>query len=175
MSWIPVKLMIAFHQAPSPQAILILGGDFARTRFAAKFWQSRKNLDVWVSDFPENLKQQSLILTEEGVPMTQLWLDGQAKDTVTNFTTLVEQLTQAHLQHLYLITSDYHMRRASAIAAIVLGSEGIGVTPVPVSSHIEQESVWRVLRDCGRSIIWLITKRTGASLNPRTQRRISNH
>ncbi len=107
--------------------------------------------------------------------MTQLWLDGQAKDTVTNFTTLVEQLTQAHLQHLYLITSDYHMRRASAIAAIVLGSEGIGVTPVPVSSHIEQESVWRVLRDCGRSIIWLITKRTGASLNPRTQRRISNH
>ncbi|MBF2014751.1 MAG: hypothetical protein IGS23_05980 [Rivularia sp. T60_A2020_040] len=33
----------------------MLGGDFARTRFAGKFWLSRRDLDIWVSDYRWNL------------------------------------------------------------------------------------------------------------------------
>jgi len=65
-------------------------------------------------------------------------------------------------------TSDYHMKRARAIAAIVLGSQGIAVTPVQVSTRgDESETLVRLLRDCGRSLLWVVTGRTGASFNPK--------
>ena len=67
LGFIPVRINIAFHQAPTPQAIFVLGGDFQRTRFAGEFWQSRKDLDVWVSDFRLNLNIQRPILEKFGV------------------------------------------------------------------------------------------------------------
>ena len=81
-----------------------------------------------------------------------------------------------NLQHIYLITSDYHMRRARAIslrhgfanASVVLGSRSVVVTPVAVDSRRdENESLVRVVRDFGRSVVWLLSGRTGASFNPR--------
>ncbi|MBW4424482.1 MAG: YdcF family protein [Nostoc desertorum CM1-VF14] len=167
-SIIPVTIAIAFHQTPVPQAIFVLGGASERMRFAAQFWQSRQNLDIWVSDFAWNLEVNRWIFLQYGVPNAKLHLDGRATDTVTNFTTLAGDFAHQRLQHIYLITSDYHMRRASAIATIVLGSQGIVVTPVAVASQNQpSESLMRVLRDCGRSFLWLVTRRTGASLNPR--------
>lgn len=95
-------------------------------------------------------------------------LDCLARDTVTNFTTLTGDFVTQKLQHIYLITSDYHMKRARAIASIILGSHGIAVTPVEVPSLGDNsESLVRVLRDCGRSVVWIFTRRTGASFNPR--------
>jgi uncharacterized SAM-binding protein YcdF (DUF218 family) len=90
ISFIPVRIAVTFRQAPTPQAIFVLGGDFARTKFAGEFWQSRKDLDIWVSDFPQYLDKQQQILKKFGVSKKQLHLDGAATDTVTNFTTLVD-------------------------------------------------------------------------------------
>ena len=73
-----------------------------------------------------------------------------------------------NLQHIYLITSDYHMRRSRAIATVVLGSRGVVVTPVAVASRRdEDESLVRVVRDFGRSLLWVLSGRTGAGFNPR--------
>lgn len=167
-SVIPLRIAIAFHQTPIPQAIFVLGGDSQRMEFAAQFWRSHQDLDIWVSDFESQLNYDRLIFQKFGVPDERLRLDGTATDTVTNFTTLVEDFVEHKIQHIYLITSDYHMRRARAIASIVLGSEGIVVTPLAVpSSGVMSESMVRVLRDCGRSLLWIFTHRTGASLNPR--------
>lgn len=168
LGFIPLRIAVAFHQAPTPQAIFVLGGDYERTKFAGEFWRSRSNLDIWVSDFPQYLDKHSQILQQFGVPSQNLHSDGRATDTVTNFTTLVDDFLDNDLQHIYLITSDYHMRRSRAIATIVLGSHGIVVTPVKVLTRGNRsESVLRVLRDCGRSVIWIFTGRTGASYNPR--------
>ncbi len=165
---IPVRLAIAFDQAPVPQAIFVLGGDSARMEFAGRFWQSHTNLDIWVSDLKIYLEPNRRIFQQFGVTNERLHLDGRATDTVTNFTTLADDFDERKLQHIYLITSDYHMRRSRAIATIVLGSRGIAVTPVAVSSSGEQsESSMRVLRDCGRSVLWIVSGRTGASLNPK--------
>ena len=167
-SIIPARIAIAFYQTPVPQAIFVLGGDAERMRFAAQFWQSRQNLDIWVSDFAWNLDVDRRIFLQYGVAEAKLHLDGRATDTVTNFTTLAGDFAHQRLQHIYLITSDYHLRRARAIATIVLGSQGTVVTPVAVASQNHpSESLVRVLRDCGRSFLWLVTTRTGASLNPR--------
>ncbi|MHC5673995.1 YdcF family protein [Nostoc sp.] len=167
-SIIPVRIAVALHQAPIPQAILVLGGASERMEFAARFWRSHTNVDIWVSDYARNLDVNRRIFQQFDVPNQRLHLDGRATDTVTNFTTLVEDFVRQKLQHIYLITSDYHMKRARAIAAIVLGSHGIAVTPVEVPSQGDKsETLVRILRDCGRSILWVVTGRTGASFNPR--------
>jgi len=165
---IPVRLAIAFDQAPIPQAILVLGSASERMEFAAQFWHTHSHLDIWVSDYAWNLDVNRRIFQQFDVPNQQLHLDGRATDTVTNFTTLVEDFVRQKLQHIYLITSDYHMRRARAIALLVFGSRGVAVTSITVSSTTtESESLFRTLRDCARSVLWIFTGRTASSLNPR--------
>ncbi|MEB3217219.1 MAG: YdcF family protein [Nostocales cyanobacterium 94392] len=107
-------------------------------------------MDIWVSDFPQYLDEHQQILRKFGVLPSQLHLDGAATDTVTNFTSLVDDFVADNLHHVYLITSDYHMRRARVIASVVLGSRGVVVTPVAVDSgRDEDESLVRVVRDEG--------------------------
>ncbi len=165
---VPIRLAIGLHQAPIPQAIFVLGGDGDRMKFAAQFWHSHPDLTIWISDLPVYEVENRRVFQQSGVPEDRLKFDSRATDTVTNFTSLVDEFSQRRLQHLYLITSDYHMQRARAIATIVLGSRGIIVTPISVPSRGEPSESWtRVLRDCGRSLLWLVTGRSGASLNPR--------
>ncbi|MEA5598782.1 YdcF family protein [Rivularia sp. UHCC 0363] len=168
LGFIPVRIAVTFRSFPTPQAIFVLGGNFERTKFAGKFWQSRRDLDIWVSDFPQYLDQHRQILNKFGVLPQQLHLDGTATDTVTNFTSLVDDFTDDNLQHIYLITSDYHMRRSRVIATVVLGSRGVVVTPVSLASgRDEDESLVKVVRDFGRSLLWVVSGKTGAGLNPR--------
>ncbi|MCE2718647.1 MAG: YdcF family protein [Dolichospermum sp.] len=173
---IPVRIGIAFHQTAVPQVIFVLGGDSQRMEFAAQLWQSHKDLDIWVSDCDSNLNYNRRIFQQFGVPNRQLRFDGRATDTVTNFTSMVDKFAGRKIQHIYLITSDYHMRRSKAIATIVLGSQGIVVTPLAVPSWGDRsESLVRVLRDCGRSLLWIFTGKTGASFNPRLLVKISKY
>ena len=69
-----------------------------------------------------------------GIAKSRLHIDIHAKDTVTNFTSVVGDFKQRQLQHLFLITSDFHMPRAKAIATFVLGSQGIAFTSISVPS-----------------------------------------
>ncbi len=165
---IPVRIAVTFHRVPTPQGIFVLGGAVERMEFAGKFWQSRQDLDIWVSDFDWYLEANRRILKQFDVPDSQLHLDGRATDTVTNFTSLVDDFVADNLHHVYLITSDYHMLRSRVIATVVFGSRGVVVTPVEVvSSGDEDESLVRVVRDFGRCLLWVVSGRTGASLNPR--------
>lgn len=94
----------------------------------------------------------------------QLHFDFCAVDTVTNFTCNVDNFRSQNIQHIYLITSDYHLQRSLVIAAIVFGSQGIVVTPISVpSGGFPPESPLRVARDFFRSFFWILTGRTGAS------------
>ncbi|MEA5583335.1 YdcF family protein [Nodularia harveyana UHCC-0300] len=165
-SMIPLRTAIASWQSPHPQAILTLGGGPEREEFTAEFAQQHPQLDIWVSGgIPP--KQALAIFKKANIPQNRLHLDYRAVDTVTNFTTLVEDLKQHQIQHIYLITSDYHLPRAKAIATIVLGSEGITFTPISIPEDQPRESIVRIVRDSGRSLLWVISGRTGASFHPR--------
>ncbi|MBD2193891.1 MULTISPECIES: YdcF family protein [Calothrix] len=165
LSVIPLRIAIASYQAPYPQAILTLGGGSEREKFTAQFAQKHPNLEIWVSSgIPP--KQARDIFHNADIPNSRLHLDYRAVDTVTNFTSLVSNFKQHQIHHLYLITSNYHMPRAKTIAIIVLGSQGITFTPVSIFSNKPQESIFHILRDSGRSVLWIITGRTGASFKP---------
>ena len=167
LSLIPIKLAIAHFQAPIPQAILTLGGGTDREKFTAQFARSHP-LTIWISSGSPRL--QALQIFQDANISTPINLDYRATDTVSNFTSLVKDF-QGQYQHIYLITSDFHMPRAKAIAFIVLGSHGIAYTPVAIPTQKESESKLKVVRDSLRAIIWLITGKSGSSLNTFNQTR----
>ncbi len=171
LSIIPIRLAIARHQSPIPQAIFTLGGGQERESFTAQFAQKHPALEIWVSSGTTLPSKTREIFEVAGIPKERLHIDCRAIDTVTNFTSLVADFKKRNFQHLYLITASYHMARAKAIAAFVFGSRGIVVTPIPVdhqrpdSGH-PPESFFRTLRDSARAMFWILTGRTGARLNP---------
>lgn len=163
---ISVRLAIAFSQTPNPQAIFTLGGNAEREEFTAQFALAHPSLEIWVSSGvpPEKARP---IFRRAGIPDERVHLDRRAVDTVTNFTSLVADFNKLSIKHLYLITADFHMPRAIAIAFFVLGSRGIAFTPVSMPTNEPTESWFHILRDIGRAIVWIIIGRTGASLNPK--------
>ncbi|AFZ59152.1 YdcF family protein [Anabaena cylindrica FACHB-243] len=166
LSIIPIRIAIASHQAPQPQAILTLGGGPEREKFTAQFAQNHPNLDIWVSSgiLPA---QAFAIFDAMCITTDRIHLDYRAVDTVTNFTTLVHDFQNREIRHIYLITSDFHLPRAKTIATIVLGSQGITFTPISIPSERPRESIFHIVRDSGRSLLWIVSGRTGASFNPR--------
>ena len=68
----------------------------------------------------------------QGVDAQKLQLDYAARDTLSNFTTLVDRLRRRGIRHVLLVTSSDHMDRALLVGRVVAGSRGIHLTPVPV-------------------------------------------
>ena len=162
---IPLRLLATLYQIPNPQAILVLGGDLKRIHYAAEFARQHPQLDLWISDYPSKYKLYERILQKAKIPPEQIQYDFCPTDTVTNFTCAAQKFRAIDIRHVYLITSDYHMRRAKVIAAIVFGSQGIVVTPISVaSSGVQPESIVRILRDRIRSILWVATGKDGSEL-----------
>ena len=150
-----------------PEAIFVLGGHEDRERFAAQLASQHPELPIWVSSgSPKNYVQR--IFTQAGIAGDRLHLDYRATDTVTNFTTLVEQLEAQGIDSIYLVTSENHMRRARLIGEIVFGSRGIVVKPVAVPSQAPLEPLDKSLRDGARSLLWVTTGHTGVSLRQLT-------
>lgn len=156
---IPVRLAIATHQAPEPQGILTLGGGSGREEFTVKFAQAHPSLDVWISSGRVNPAFPQWKDFFQDIGMQRVHLSWHAADTVGDFAYHVKEFQSRHIQHIYLITSDYHMPRAKAIATLILGSRGIAFTPVSIPSNEPPEpQLWlRIFRDSVRSVIWMVT------------------
>lgn len=164
-SYIPLRLTFAYLHHPVPDTILTLGGGIDREFYTAEFAQIYPDLDIWVSTgIPTNQAQD--IFRSANISGDRLHLDRRAIDTVTNFTSLVNDFKNQGVHHVYLITSDFHMRRARAIAFMVFGSQGIAHTPIAIPSKQPEEAPVKIARDVGRSLLWLTTGRTAASLHP---------
>ncbi|MGG6269228.1 YdcF family protein [Leptolyngbya sp. AN03gr2] len=165
VGYIPARLAIARQQAPAPEIILILGGSSDREEYTVQLAQRYPSLKIWVSTGSPDAER---IFQNAKIPRSRLYFDQRATDTVTNFTTVVSEFQRRGVQHVYVVTSDYHMPRAEAIATVVFGSQGITFTPIEVNGEHRQESKLRIFRDVGRSMVWLMTGKTGASFRYRS-------
>ena len=167
LSIMTVCLWFGYKQVQSylvqPEALFVLGGHEERECFAAQLAQKYPHLPIWVSSgSPQDYAQR--IFTKAGIEGDRLHLDYQASDTVTNFTSLVDELKAQGIDSVYLITSENHMPRARLIGEIVFGSRGIIIKPVAVPSDAPPESIQKSLRDGARAILWLTTGHTGATI-----------
>ncbi|TAF09405.1 MAG: YdcF family protein [Nostocales cyanobacterium] len=146
-----------------PQAVLVLGGStksLEREKFTADFVKKHPNLPIWITGGSPPIYTKQ-VFTKAGVDPRRLYLDYEAVDTVTNFTTLVDDLQDRGIKSVYLITSDFHMRRACVIGEIVLGSRGIEFKAVSVPSKKTPEPIEKSIRDGARAILWVATGYTG--------------
>ena len=164
---IAISFCVGFKSTPqmetTPEAMLVLGGHEERERYAAKLAQQYPQLPIWISSgSPQEYAQK--IFAKAGIKGDRLYFDYRASDTVTNFTTLVDELETEGIDSVYLITSENHMKRAKIIGNVVLGSRGIDFQPIPVPSNSPPEPVEKCWRDGARSILWLVTGHTGAVL-----------
>lgn len=170
MLLLPTLLWLGYQEMKSQlepyQAILVLGGSVQREQFAIEFARNKPDLPIWVSGGSPKEYARNLF-AKAGVDRSRLYLDYQAVDTVTNFTTLVGEFQKRGIKKIYLITSDYHMRRAETIGQIVLGSRGIDFTPISVPSKRSPEPYNKTIRDGGRALLWVLTGRTGSTLTKR--------
>ena len=154
-------------QATQKEAIFVLGGATKRERFAAEFAQQHPKLPIWVSSgSPKEYAQR--VFARAGIDKSRIHLDYQAVDTVTNFTTLVDEFQAKGINSVYLITSSDHMRRARVIGEIVFGSRGITLKPVSVPSGRASEPTEKCLRDGARALLWVTSGHTGATLGQGT-------
>ena len=145
-----------------PETVLVLGGAEEREHYAAKLAKQEPDVNVVVSSgSPEWYAKK--IFEQEGIERDRVYLDYRAQDTVTNFTTLVDDLKAQEIDSVYLVTSENHMTRARVIGEIVFGSRGITLKPVAVPTEFPDESWQKSVRDGARSLLWLTTGRTGAS------------
>ena len=145
---------------PTPQMILVLGGDVAREREAAAL-AARQGLPVVVSGGSNPEYAHWLFEQRQGLPPHQVQLDYRARDTLSNFTSLVDDLRHARIRHALLVTSSYHMGRALLVGRIVAGSRGIHLTPVPVScgDRCQPEGRRKVWGDGLRAAVWVLSGR----------------
>jgi uncharacterized SAM-binding protein YcdF (DUF218 family) len=168
MLLLPIALWFGYQEIKGyferPEAILVLGGAPEREVFAAQFARQHPQLPIWVSSGSPPEYTES-VFAEAGIEPDRVIIDRDAVDTVTNFTTLVDKFKAEGINSVYLITSDYHMRRAQVIGEIILGSRGIDFKPISVPSQQSPESLEKAVRDGARAVLWLATGRTGSSLS----------
>ncbi len=157
---IPFKIQIIFTRFPQPQSIFVLGGNNNREIFAAQFAQNKPELDIWISS-PSQSKTERVkvdnILAKLNIDSKRVHIDSEATDTVSNFTTLLDDFRKKEIHHIYLITSANHMARARLIGTIIFGSNNIVLTPVALNDEEKAESSIKLVRDLIRSIIYLLT------------------
>jgi hypothetical protein len=144
---------------PPPQMILVLGGDVERERVAAELAE-RDGLPVLVSG-GSNPEYAHWLFGRRGLDQGRVQLDYRATDTLTNFTSIVDELRRAKVRHVLLVTSSDHMPRAMLVGRLVAGSRGIGLTPVevPCGARCSPEGWRKVWGDGARAALWVITGR----------------
>jgi uncharacterized SAM-binding protein YcdF (DUF218 family) len=159
-SWVWLSRGWWWPTPPPAQVILVLGGDVERERHAAELAR-QLGLPVVVSGGSNPEYAQWLFEQHQGLPSQQVRLDYRATDTLSNFTSLVDDLRQARVRHALLVTSSDHMDRALLVGRIVAGSRGIQLTPEPVDcgQQCRPERRRKVWGDGLRAALWVVSGR----------------
>ena len=140
-----------------PEIILVLGGDIAREHAGAKI-ANILNLPLVVSG-GSNPEHANWLIKNSGLPNSQVKLDYRAKDTLTNFTSLIDDFSKQKISHAFIITSEDHINRATIVGNIIAGSRGIKLSTIsiPCKNFCEKESLEKKLFDSIRAIAWVAT------------------
>ena len=150
---------LVFPSLPPPQLVLVLGGDVERERVGAEV-AKRDGLPVMVSG-GSNPEYAHWLFRGRGLDDTRVLLDYRATDTLSNFTSVVDDLKRSKIRHVVLVTSSDHMDRALMVGRVVAGSRGIGLTPlaVPCGERCVPEDWRKVWGDGLRAALWVVSGR----------------
>ena len=140
-----------------PQIILVLGGDIQREKTGMRL-ANALDLPIIVSG-GSNTEYAHWLLENEGIPSNNATLDYRAVDTITNFTSIINDIYAKNINHAILVTSKDHLQRANIVGAIISGSKGIKITTIPTQCEPNclKESFAKQYLDYIRAFIWVLT------------------
>ena len=149
----------ALFDRSAPQLVFVLGGDVDRERVGARL-ALELDLPLLVSG-GSNPEYATWLIQDEGLEFERVQLDYRARDTLGNFTSMVDELQARSVHHVLLVTSADHLARSMAVGQVVAGSRGIHITGVPVACepHCVKEHPWKQWRDWIRAVAWVATGR----------------
>ena len=148
---------LAIFNLDSPQLVLVLGGDVDREHVGVRL-ANELDLPLVVSG-GSNPEHADWLIKNSGISPLRVRFDYRAKDTLGNFTSLVDEFFLQEVSHVLLITSEDHLERAMAIGWVVAGSRGIHLTglSVPCAPFCIEEQWQKKYFDLIRSLVWVIT------------------
>eukprot|EP00039_Didymoeca_costata_P022308 m.346483 g.346483 ORF g.346483 m.346483 type:complete len:169 (-) comp29381_c0_seq1:194-700(-) len=131
--------------------ILHLGGTLARGHKAVELLREHPGAILFVSSEGGDVKA---FYSELGVSQEPI-VDNEAWDTVTNFTYTYSRIKALHPDKIYVVTHDWHMQRAMAIAHAVWFGTNVELIPAHYKDASQRnESVWH---DRLRAWLWRFT------------------
>lgn len=135
---------------------LVLGGSIYREDFALTTWhQQNPDVPIYISggSTTEDIYAR---LAPNGESLPPFVNDLRAKTTNGNFTSMVDIFKEQGYQHVYVLTSSYHMKRSMVLANIILGSRGL--TSEGVVAHDDPgrvESTKILVLDSAIASLWV--------------------
>ena len=149
----------AFLDRSPPQLVMVLGGDVDRERVGVRLAREL-DLPLLISG-GSNPEYATWVMQQEGLAPERVQLDYRARDTLGNFTSVVDELQTRGVRHLLMVTSEDHLPRSMAVGQVVAGSRGIHLTGVPVSCQpgCLEEGAFKRFSDWLRALAWVATGR----------------
>ncbi len=140
-----------------PEVILVLGGNVEREYVGVRL-ANDLNLPLVLSG-GSNPEHAEWLVKKGGIPFNRVKFDYRPKDTLGNFTSLLEYLLLKDIKHVLVVTSENHLARSMAVGQVVVGSRGIRLTgiSVPCHSFCREETFRKRLIDLIRSLAWVFS------------------
>lgn len=133
--------------APADAVVVVSGGDtFARTAEAIKLFKSGWAPYIVFSgaaadkDGPSNAQVMFEHALRSGVPEEFAIIEGESETTKQNAEQVKNQLQSRDIDNIILVTSGYHMRRASLEFSRQFGE--VKIRSHPVASDSQWSSAW---------------------------------
>jgi hypothetical protein len=138
--------------------ILHLGGNWHRVEQTAVEAKRRPMAHIVISS--EGGKPQLMgYLKEQGIDAWRVTLDDKAYDTVGNFTDTFPLVRRLGGTRVFVVTSDWHMKRAMAIAAAAYAFSGIQAVACPWADNPKRVDKGNLCWDVSRTVKWRLDGR----------------
>lgn len=138
------------------KTILHLGGNWNRIQQTTKLALQYPKARVIISG-EGNLDKLYQYVKAKGVDVGRLINEPTAKDTLGNFTESFDILKDLQTRDVFVVTNDWHMKRAMAIAKVVYSFTGIKpiASPFVAGSRVDLGSIQY---DVSRALKWKLSR-----------------
>jgi len=135
--------------------ILHLGGDTRRADKCIELANLYPDTPILVSSEGGDVLKY---YTERGIDPDRVFIDTMAWDTVTNFTATLKRVRREfRAERVFVVTTDFHMKRSMRIAHAVYWLRGIEPVPSPSGPPSHKEKEEYVRDDTIRAWVWRLT------------------
>lgn len=145
------------YQDSLVNVILCLGGNKQRLDVGIELAKAHPSATLVASSFGLKRSELTKQFVGAGLKQENFRIDYAAVDTIGNFVETLPIVKPLNPEIIWIVTDDYHMRRARTIADIVYSGLGYKLINYPCIANIPQEPSSKVNAERLQAITWKTT------------------